>query len=97
MKLINLTALEIFAKTHAEARKSIAVWKQVTIMAEWKKKQDVLLDFPKAKMLKNNRARFEILHNKFRLIVEVDYEDQFVQIRFIGTHSDYDKIDAATI
>jgi len=97
MRIINLTALEIFAKAHAESRKSIAVWKQVTLMAEWKKKQDVLRDFPKAKMLKNNRARFEISHNKFRLIVEVDYEDQFVHIRFIGTHSDYDKIDAATI
>ena len=97
MKLINLTAVENFAKAHADCRKSIAVWKQVTLMAEWRKKQDVLIDFPKAKMLKNNRARFEILHNKYRLIVEVDYGDQFVHIRFIGTHSEYDKIDPEII
>jgi len=97
MKIINLTALEIFAKSHADSRKNIAVWKQVTLMAEWGRKQDVLMDFPKAKMLKNNRARFEITHNKYRLIVEVDYDDQFVQVRFIGTHSEYDKIDASTV
>ena len=97
MKLINLTAIGNFAKALADCRKSIAVWKQVTLMAEWRKKQDVLIDFPKAKMLKNNRARFEILHNKYRLIVEVDYGDQFVHIRFIGTHSEYDKIDPEII
>ncbi len=97
MKLINLTAIDSFAITHAEARKGLAVWKQVVLMAKWTMKQDVLLDFPKAKMLKNNRARFEIVHNKYRLIAEVDYTDAFVHIRFIGTHSAYDKINPETI
>ena len=97
MKLINLTAIDQFARKHAEARKSLAVWKQVVELASWKMKQDVLIDFPKAKMLKNNRARFEILHNKYRLIAEVDYEDEFVQLRFIGTHTEYDKINPETI
>jgi mRNA interferase HigB len=97
MKIINLTALENFAKNHADSRKSLSVWKQVVLLAKWMMKQDVLLDFPKAKMLRNNRARFEIVHNKYRLIAEVDYDDQFVQIRFIGTHTSYDKIDPETI
>lgn len=97
MKLVNLTALENFAIKHADARKSLTVWKQVVVLAKWKMKQDVLLDFPKARMLKNNRARFEILHNKYRLIAEVDYEDGFVQVRFIGTHAEYDKIDPEII
>lgn len=46
--------------------KSLATWKAATNDAAWKNKQDVLKDFPKAKMIANNRARFEIVHNIYR-------------------------------
>jgi len=97
MLIVYLDRLNVFGKKHANARKSLAVWKMVVERTSWRKKQDVLIDFPKAKMIKNNRARFEIVHNTYRLISQIDYEDQIVEIRFIGTHNEYDKIDPETI
>jgi mRNA interferase HigB len=97
MLIIYLKKINDFGKKHANARKSLAAWKLVVEEAKWKKKQDVLADFPRAKMIQNNRARFEIVHNIFRLIAHIHYEDSIVEIRFIGTHSEYDKIDPATI
>jgi mRNA interferase HigB len=97
MQIVYLKRLLDFGKKHADARKSLASWKTVTENAKWTKKQDVLFDFPNAKMINNNRARFEIRHNTYRLIAHIDYSDQIVQIRFIGLHNQYDKIDPETI
>jgi mRNA interferase HigB len=97
MHIIGLLKLHNFGQKHADARKSLAAWRNVTENAIWKKRQDVLMDFPKAKILANSRARFEITHNKYRLIAEINYADIICEIRFIGTHRDYDKIDPVTI
>lgn len=97
MNIINLGKLNDFSKKHADARKSLATWQDVTQKASWRKKQDVLDSFPNAKMLKNDRARFEIKHNTYRLIAYVGYDAQTVVIRFIGTHSEYDRIDPETV
>jgi mRNA interferase HigB len=97
MIIIYLEKLNAFSKNHANSRKSLATWKSTTEEANWKSKQDVLRDFPKAKMIANNRARFEIVHNTYRLIAKINYEAMIVQIRFIGTHTEYDRIDPETI
>ena len=97
MTIIYLSRIVQFAKSHANARKSLSTWKNVVEKVQWRNKQDVLSDFPKAKMIKNNRARFEIVHNTYRLIAHIDYEDAIVEIRFIGTHTEYDRIDPETI
>ena len=92
-----LERLNVFGNKHANARKSLATWKAATQKATWKNRHDVMKDFPKAKMIANNRARFEIVHNMYRLIGYIEYQDQIVEIRFIGTHSEYDRIDPETI
>ncbi|RYZ54754.1 MAG: type II toxin-antitoxin system HigB family toxin [Chitinophagaceae bacterium] len=97
MQIFYLNRLNEFGKQHADARKSLATWKDVVQKASWKNKQDVLQDFPNAKMIKNNRARFEIRHNTYRLIAQIIYDEGYLEIRFIGTHNEYDKIDAETI
>lgn len=93
MTIIGLDKLNRFSKNHADAGKSIATWIKITERSSWRKKQDVL----KAKMIKNNRARFEIVHNTYRLIVFINYDAQLVVIRFIGTHTEYDRINPEII
>jgi len=97
MIIVYLFRLTEFAKKHADSRKSLATWQDATERAIWKNKQDVLNNFPRAKMIENNKARFEINHNKYRLIVFISYDTQTVFIRFIGTHTEYDRIDPETI
>ena len=97
MLIVYLEKLSAFAKKHADSRKSLANWQDVTEKAIWKNKQDVLTSFPNAKMIKNSRARFEIKHNTYRLIGFINYDAQTVFIRFIGTHTEYDRIDPETI
>lgn len=97
MVISYLKKLNDFGKNHANARKALAAWKLVVQHADWKSKQDVLRDSPRAKMIQNNRARFEITYNSFRLVVHIHYDEKIVEIRFVGTHTEYDRIDPPTI
>jgi mRNA interferase HigB len=74
MVIFYLDRLNEFGKEHADARKSLSTWRNVVLKADWKNRQDVMNDFPRAKMIKNNRARFEIVHNTYRLIAHIHYE-----------------------
>ncbi len=96
MRIFYLTKLNDFGKKHSNAHKSLSTWKNVDLTAKWKSKQDVLNDFPKAKMIKNNRARFEIVHNTYHLIAHLHYEEDFLEIRFIGMHNEYERINPET-
>ncbi|MFC4871958.1 type II toxin-antitoxin system HigB family toxin [Negadavirga shengliensis] len=86
-----------FYQKHPDAKSSIETWRAIAKNAEWQKPSDVVRDFPDADPVKNNRVVFNIARNKYRFIVQISYIRQWVFIKFIGTHAEYDKVDANTI
>lgn len=97
MIILKLNLLNEFKNKQPASQKSIDVWITLVRRSVWVKSQDIIRDFPTAKVVSSSRARFKIVGNKFRLIIEVNYLDQYVDVRFIGTHEEYDKINAKTI
>jgi mRNA interferase HigB len=100
MRVISKRTLREFweaSPQHIAAQASLEVWHGETLKANWKTPQEIKEQFRSASILKNNRVVFNIAGNKYRLIVSIDYGRQACFIRFIGTHKQYDDIDAEEI
>ena len=99
MRVIALSALRAFfgKPAYADAREPVLAWYRHTARAAWKSPPDVKRDFGTASILQDGRAVFNLGGNKYRLVVWINYPYQVVYVRFIGTHRQYDKIDAQTI
>jgi mRNA interferase HigB len=86
-----------FANQHADSRKSLFAWFSEVATATWRGPDDIRARYPSASFLAGNRIVFNLKGNKYRVIVAIKYEFFAVYIRFIGTHAEYDAIDALTI
>ena len=82
---------------HGDAQSALERWYDTAERAQWKNLSDIKVDFPATDYVGNQHYVFNIRGNKYRLIVVVKFTIGHVFIRFVGTHSEYDKIDAATI
>ena len=78
----------------SDAQSALEAWHFEALKASWQTPQDIKEKYRSASFLKNNRVVFNIAGNKYRLIVSVDYQRQACFIKFIGTHKQYDDIDA---
>jgi mRNA interferase HigB len=99
MRIIAVKTLREFwlRPGRADATEPLRTWVKVVAAAAWSKPTEIKRTFNAADILKDGRAVFDIGGNKYRLVVKINYRRQIVFIRFIGTHRDYDKIDAETI
>ena len=97
MRIIAKRTLREFWEKHAETEQPLKSWYYEAENAQWKSPNNLKRDYPSASILEDNRVVFNIKGNKYRLIIKVNYEFQIIWIRFIGTHADYDKIDATKI
>lgn len=100
MRVIALSTLKAFWEInpgYQDAREPCLAWYRQALAADWAAPAGVKADFGNASILKDGRAVFNIAGNKYRLVVWVNYAYRVVYIRFIGTHKQYDAIDAQTI
>ena len=92
-----LKTLKAFVEKHPDAKGPLDAWYEMATLASWKKPIDVKSDDGSASIIADNRVVFNIKGNDYRLVVKIHYNTGFVYVRFVGTHAEYDKIDAETI
>lgn len=80
-----------------DSEQQLKAWYQEAKKSRWRSPNDIKNKYKSASIVANNRVVFNICGNKYRLVVKVNYEAQWVFIRFVGTHKEYDKIDVTTI
>lgn len=97
MRVIAKRTLRDFWEKHADCEEQLKSWYRETEKSEWKNINDLKSAYPSASILKDNRIVYNIKGNNYRLIVKFNFEYGICWIRFIGTHSEYDKIDANNI
>lgn len=99
MRVIALSTLKRFCKgpAHADAREPLRAWYRHAVKADWRAPADVKRDFSSASILRDGRVVFNIGGNKYRLVVWINYPYRVVYVRFLGTHAQYDRIDAQTV
>ncbi len=97
MHVVALKSLREFWEQHADSQAALRAWHREAKAACWKSFDDIKRRHRSADCLPGNRVVFDIKGNSYRLVVRVHYNTGRVYIRFVGTHSDYDKINAETI
>jgi mRNA interferase HigB len=96
-RIIAKRTLREFWVKHANSEQYLKTWYETAKNSKWNSPNDVKNTYVNASILKNNRVVFNIKGNSYRLIVKFNYLKQWAFIRFIGTHAEYDKIDADAI
>ena len=97
MRVISRRILRQFWEKHPDAMIPLQTWFQDVERAKWSSPTDIKSLYQNASFLVNNRVVFNVKGNRYRLVVVVIYQHSLVYIRFVGTHAEYDRIDATTI
>jgi mRNA interferase HigB len=99
MRIIAVSTLRAFWRRpgRRDAEQPLRAWVHIVRAADWAKPTDVKQMFRSADVLGNSRVVFDIGGNKYRLVAAIHYRGKRIYVRFIGTHKDYDGIDATTV
>lgn len=94
MRVIAKKILREFWDKYTDSEEQLKTWYKEASRASWNNPNEIKAEYAKVSILKSGRVVFNICGNRYRLIVDINYKRQWVFIRFIGTHKEYDKIDA---
>jgi len=97
MIIRNKSRLEKYSQKHTIIKDSLQRWINIVEEANWKSHNELKLDFPSADYIGNGRYVFNIQGNNYRVLAIVVFIGKYLNIRFIGTHSEYNKIDCKNI
>ncbi len=97
MRIIAVRTLREFWTKHTQSEQPLKAWYQEAKKANWKAPMDITNQFPNARTIGADRAIFKIKGNDYRLVIAIKYDMGLIFIRFIGTHAEYDEIDALTV
>lgn len=97
MRVIAVKTLRNFWSLHPDAEQPLLAWFDEISKANWAQPADIKAHYATASILKNRRVVFNIKGNDYRLIVAVAYKLGIVYIKFVGTHKQYDAVDAETV
>jgi len=89
--------LRKFWENHRDSEQYLKTWYDTVLNANWKSPHDIKNTYANASILNSGRVVFNIKGNSYRLVVRFNFEKEWAFIRFVGTHNDYDKIDANRI
>lgn len=97
MKIISIATLKSFWEQYPDAEQPLKAWLDEAKKANWQSPMEIKELYRSASILKNSRVVFNIKGNDYRLVTSIFYLAGWVYIKFIGTHKQYDKIDANTV
>ena len=100
MRVIALRTIKRFLEQrpeYSDARGPALAWYQQVVRADWASPAEVKRDITSASILKDGRVVFNIAGNKYRIVAWINYPYRVVYLRFVGTHRQYDLIDAQTV
>lgn len=94
MRVIAKRTLREFWELHADSEQPLKAWHREISQSQFISFNELKRNYPSASILKEKRAVFNIKGNHYRLVVRMNFEAQLCRIRFVGTHEEYNKIDA---
>ncbi len=97
MRIFTEQTIKEFAEKHPDSLTALQEWVKTVKNSKWTCFADIKRTFNSVDAIGNQRYVFDIKGNKYRIVVVIMFTIQFVYIRFVGTHAEYDKIDCLTV